>query len=504
MKKLVILVFVVFGLFITVYGQDMDYSFDTSQLKTPRQELNFFQDTLWVMDSSNSFQLISGELEFVGNYIVLTRDGLGNKLIGIGKYKYNLSEPLEKLSLDSMFYFNGTNDVEYSKSFSWNSNDDKWMKHMYSLFDEDGNILEHYVKNWNNYLNEYTYGSQSIAEYEDTLLIISTRNNYNPETDDWAHYAKNEFFYNDAGLDTLQIVSSWDTIHQKWMNQLKYQYLLTEDGNINELLGYTWNEDLGIWIFSYKQIFKMNNQGLTDTTLLLTWDTLQNNWVPQFRNSYFYNELGKESSHLTEINNLQDDSWENQYLFKYEHVTQKNITTFSIWDTINNIWQFYRRDSYSYIAENILDTAQFEEWDTLTQQWKGYHRLINSFDSHMNQTGSLEQYWDDISGNWTDGVYEQYFWSPFNPLDILELNTERFSIYPNPANTMVKVTMSELAQGNMLVLYNTSGQEVKKLLLKPYKYEYEFTVSGLPAGMYVVVLYDNGKIIGKEKVLISR
>jgi hypothetical protein len=332
-------------------------------------------------------------------------------------------------------------------------------------------------------------------------LITVVRNNYNPEIDDWVHNSKHEFFYNEAGIDTLQIVTQWDTINQQWENQFKYQYLLTDEGTIIESYRYSWNENLYIWQFNNKNIFKMNDQGLADTTLFLTWDTLQNNWIPKFKNIYSYNESGKKSSRLTESYNLQNNSWVNQYRFDYEYESQKDITTFIVWDSISSIWQFYRRDSQSYIAENILDTVQVEEWDTLTQRWKGYYRLINTFDSRMNQIGTLEQLWDTPSWEWTDRNYKQFFWSPFKPLGITEIEKGKIVLYPNPGTNQLKVRIAVQHQQSIFQLYDINGKQV---LQERISGQYgEVSTSFLPQGTYIYKitspdgLFESGKWVKK-------
>jgi len=95
--------------------------------------------------------------------------------------------------------------------------------------------------------------------------------------------------------------------------------------------------------------------------------------------------------------------------------------------------------------------------------------------------------------------------------EIIYLNTDEnnellysISVYPNPATDKIIVKLSELAKGNRLLLYNTNGVAIKSMLIENTKGEYEFAVTDLPSGLYVVALLDEGIIVGKEKIIIRK
>ncbi|HEY9115892.1 MAG TPA: T9SS type A sorting domain-containing protein [Bacteroidales bacterium] len=76
-------------------------------------------------------------------------------------------------------------------------------------------------------------------------------------------------------------------------------------------------------------------------------------------------------------------------------------------------------------------------------------------------------------------------------------------VTPNPATDLLKIIFSGQIGGDELVLYNTSGQEVKQIDVQSARREYELDISGLPSGLYVVVLFDGGKVVDKQKVVIN-
>lgn len=79
----------------------------------------------------------------------------------------------------------------------------------------------------------------------------------------------------------------------------------------------------------------------------------------------------------------------------------------------------------------------------------------------------------------------------------------RIQVRPNPAASKLYITLGDLTNGTELKLYNTGGQAVKQVPVQRYKREYEINITGLPPGLYVVVLFDKGKVADKRKVIIS-
>lgn len=79
----------------------------------------------------------------------------------------------------------------------------------------------------------------------------------------------------------------------------------------------------------------------------------------------------------------------------------------------------------------------------------------------------------------------------------------KIKVHPNPASSKLVITLGDLAKGSDIVIYNTNSQAVRHLQINNHKKEYEINIDDLPPGLYVVVLYDNGKIVDREKVVIQ-
>jgi hypothetical protein len=89
-------------------------------------------------------------------------------------------------------------------------------------------------------------------------------------------------------------------------------------------------------------------------------------------------------------------------------------------------------------------------------------------------------------------------------LDELYDEMTGMTIRPNPANNKLYFTLGEMVTATEIRLYNTSGIKVKTLKVHPSQLDYELDISSLPSGLYVAILLNRGRILEKEKIVISR
>ena len=80
----------------------------------------------------------------------------------------------------------------------------------------------------------------------------------------------------------------------------------------------------------------------------------------------------------------------------------------------------------------------------------------------------------------------------------------QIKVRPNPASTKLIVTIGDLAKGNEIKLFNSNGQEVMQMNVFSARREYDLDVSGLPPGLYIVVLIEKGRVEDKEKIIITK
>ncbi len=483
-----------------VFGQEQ-FLFDTIQTV---KETNIYEDTLWVMDSSYAFKSYYGEMKLKEKYKVLSRDELGNKLTAIGISKRNFWDPFENAYLDSITYFDGTEDVQYEKTYIWNNINEKWMDSQFHLFNENQRLIEYYHKTWIAHENQYMYGYKANYEFEFDLLRSILRHKFLSESEGWETTHKAVYLKYGSGVDSTVLFYVWDTLNEQWKNRYKNKLFYDDGLQLIDIYYYNWDSTSSVWLKNERKQNVYNDNDQKDSSIFFQWDSIHSNWIPERKYTYKYNETDQLIEFKKSSYDLISDTWYNTTKTAYNYYASKTIKTDLIWDTITEAWVNNRKEFKTFINSDLIDTLQSDHWDTLSQHWIGLHRSINTYDKRLNQTDSYQQRWDDTNLEWTTWSYEQFFWSLFNPLSIHENQFGHLKLYPNPASSKVYIMLSDKAQGSEIVLYNASGQAIKHIPAQATKRNYEINVTDLPPGLYVALLLDDEKVVGKQKVIINR
>ncbi len=248
MKKL-ILVLVFQFIYQAFYAQNVNTELilpDSIKL----QERNFFEDTLWVMDSSHTYHLNYGNYgawEMTSTYTIKSRDEMGNKLTALRKQLNFSQQTYENSELDSVFYYAGTGELHRIKTLGWNSLDEVWMDNRFILNSPNGKFLESYSKGWNTRDNQYSSGSRLLNIFEGDMISIVEYQHYVPENDGWLPTRKTEYVYDDFGNISLSITTVWNNEAALWENQKKSVREYDELSNITDVYEYSWNADSSAW-----------------------------------------------------------------------------------------------------------------------------------------------------------------------------------------------------------------------------------------------------------------
>lgn len=530
MKKITLCIFVVISsLFATGQNQTEISAFidTTNTIK----EINTYQDTLWVMDSSHFYNSIDYNLQISGKYNVLTRDETGNKLTGLGRnYYYG---PIENSYLDSTTYFAGTADIHYNKRYSWSFDDYKWMDNNYQLYDRNYNMIDQYIKGWRTYLNEYIDGSRRTYDIDDRIRT-SIDYNYLPESNGWEPYDKqvnylnvldkdsielnqewdilnnqwvnlsmNKRYYNAQEKESLRLYLIWDIETEQWTNQYKNEAVYNDSLNYLDYYGSTWDEVLNSWVNDIHRHHEHTENGQTDSTTVYNWDTIINDWVYASKSITLFNETGQILYISSMIFDNQSSRWMNDLKITYLYDDNNFERIIYNGDSISNEWVPYYREFQSYIYDNVSDTIQYDSWDTISQQWIFSHRHTYDYDQRFNQTNSISEMWNISDDTWQIMQQTNYFWSPFNPLRIPDSNpmNDQIKIYPNPTNSVFNIEVqSDLNPPNLMIeLFDINGRSVLKS--NQTSYSKQFDIKHLEKGIYMIKIQNNGDFITKRIVL---
>ncbi len=81
--------------------------------------------------------------------------------------------------------------------------------------------------------------------------------------------------------------------------------------------------------------------------------------------------------------------------------------------------------------------------------------------------------------------------------NINEMSSDLFSIFPNPADDVLNVTLKNNAQASLVTIYNANGQQVKTVSVESENMS--INVKDLESGVYFITISSDNNIIGTSK-----
>lgn len=149
------------------------------------------------------------------------------------------------------------------------------------------------------------------------------------------------------------------------------------------------------------------------------------------------------------------------------------------WIPVTGIFKAQGGEKYMYLG-NMLKDEQYP---------------IVSIDTlESNELCQISYFFiDDVS------LYETN--EPCKGVGVNEIKKQPTSIYPNPASDIVNIALPHNTKNALLLIYNVQGQLLKQESVTSSQ---TIDVSGIANGLYLFVIQANGKIIGREKVIIEK
>ncbi len=104
----------------------------------------------------------------------------------------------------------------------------------------------------------------------------------------------------------------------------------------------------------------------------------------------------------------------------------------------------------------------------------------------------------EIPNCWVGVEEDQETWGPGE-----EETRGGLKIFPNPASDLITISFPDVTHTGQreIIIFNSLGAEVKRIRLMKGDEETQVDISELPAGIYFVVMMDNGKRIGEGKMV---
>lgn len=531
--KIIILCILVVITFQSATGQSQIPIINFIDTTFTIKEINTYEDTLWVMDSSHFYRSINHELQFSGKYNVLTRDEVGNKLTGLGKSLTNWGEVVNSY-LDSVTYFNGTSNIHHIVTSSWNYTYSSWVNNNYELYDDNLYLTEQYSKGWNMYQDQYLNGRRTTYNFDNGLRTSIIIYNYLPESNEWEPNEKQVNYYNETGKDSVQLKQKWNiynnqwenisidkafyNVHEKdslrlelrwnietelWVNQIKNETFYIDSLNSIDFYRSNWDGVLNSWVNDvHIQSYDTEDEQM-DSTTHYRWDITTDEWVFDRKAIVLYNETGKILEYISMLFDNQNSRWMNNMKLTYLY-NDNNVERISYnGDSISCDWIPYYRAFHSFIYDNVTDTTQYDIWDTMSQQWVFTSRFIKVFDQRLNQTNSISEMWNNSDDTWQIMQQTDHSWSSFHPLGVVEnvILNDYVEIYPNPASSVlnINVLLENIPLNLIVEIFDINGRSVLKS--KQESSFKQFDIKYLGKGLYIVIIQNGSSFVTKRIII---
>ncbi len=372
--------------------------------------------TIWVLDTIYGYTGLGGnDWDFDQTEITKSRNSHGLPLLIELAGELEGTEQWVNIYQSTFSYFDNDTVFEF-KVKEWNTQTNAWNTDLsyYDKKSEDGKLLEHFTRNWDNDEQYFYAGNKDVYTYDGNL--ISTKKSYDWNNSDWEDFSIDYYYYDSNGNDTLILQKRYigtDNLRDNWRTRKTYNsenQLVTE---LEQMYDSYWDE----WINYSKTEYSYQDDGKLKSQYTQRYDTDASDWYDLSRTTYYYNSDGlldyKEEMDLQNINNS----------LKYEYTYNSHLDETSFF-------------LYSYNSKN----------------WTLFYKAYDTYDENYNQTSFYSQ---TLDGTWKNLLKEEYFWHTFT-----NINTPANSyvkIFPNPATDYLTIDADKIIS---VKIYNNSGQLV--------------------------------------------
>lgn len=371
-----------------------------------------------------------------------------NNLVAYEIYFYNP----EGINVEIHYYEYFT---DYNAFFQW------IQKYQYDKSDNLIEYLEYFVDPDNGQLYEV---DKELFKYNDddqltAYIDFELNNDVVEET------YKLEVFYNDSGVEVENISYLWNSLEEKWKNDIKQTLFYDTSNTFNLVYEYYWNSG---WDLVFKNSLEVSSDSVKQ-------------WIGS--------EFESDDSSWTEVTFEKYVFDLNSYLIEYNtgYFDDNNAM-------VIDYKEIYTNDDEGYFTKQII-----LEWDDAEDDWIGTKFEV-VYDENDPIIYNDVYYWDIETQVWYFTFSQEYHYDDYlnNLVGISKKYDIKLDIYPNPVANYLTIDLPVNKSSDNLEykIYNSIGNAVKQGILKQHQ---QINMTNLESGMYFlkVEVDNNNKIIKK-------
>ncbi len=155
----------------------------------------------------------------------------------------------------------------------------------------------------------------------------------------------------------------------------------------------------------------------------------------------------------------------------------------------------YQINQVDYVINGVSGDESIANFYSKITTSKGATAVVLDKDGNEKTSGDIDG-GDMVKVTSSDGKIEvMYTFGSLTATDIIE--THNIEIYPNPTND--RLNISGVEQGNRIQIFNSTGAAIRNIVVQ--NSTEAVSLQKEPAGMYMIVISDNNKLLGRFKAI---
>jgi hypothetical protein len=440
-------------------------------------------------------------------------------------------------SVRTLLSYNNKGDTVSSLTQHWNDLALQWIPAWREQHKHNGNgqpTLSTLVR-WDPAASQWVFESRLLSAYlPDGQPEVSRYQRWRPDGQTWEDTYRLTYAYNQQGKP-IAIVFQTKGSDGGWhpLTQSVYEY--HPSGQTAVFRHQLYQEGSG-WINEYQHRYTYNSENLLWEDELAWWDADNSTWAPTERTHHLYNPSGLVSQRVEQ---RMDQDWVNEFrsLFLYDINGLLLEELRQEWEPVLYTWRNELRNHRQYNQTGILLQRHRSRWNILADNWESSEKTDYLYNAALQLTGSTTSRWDgdnvgwtateatligyDLLGHaadqlsqrrgpmawaWMPYRQEEFFWraalSATDPGAPPLLSAACDCRYANPYRFGSPIRCEGLPEGPWeMRLYHPTGTTVVR---QTFHTAGDFVINGpFPAGMYLLVIHQQGKPIYHGKILLG-
>lgn len=387
---------------------------------------------------------------------VYSYDSNGN-IASFSSFEWNTTLKQWNLRLSDTSVYNANNKLVSQKRFMWGSDskdpNSGWGTS--NVYDAFGNQIVRTELKYDTISNKFINNVKNESFYNtDNYTDSSINYSWNLVTNSWniVSKSKSNTLYHDDNL-IIREEQIRDTLNDQWINSYKYEYTETDD--FIGYVAYTWEKDSSDWIYSTKFDIELNDFGIAELLIYYNWDETSAQWIGSWKTEDNYDENGNRLVYVNYHWDKLSSEWigDNKLEYTYSPDSSEIVIMTSLWNNIDKKWDIHSKEEYFYDEDGGLYLIIYSSW--IADQWYLSSKFYSYNSWHNRDTNVLTQ--NDSQA--------------------------KIRVYPNPVRDRISIDIDDSSVAS-IELFNFKGQLIKTLNVTRGLNTYD--IRNLESGMYIL------------------